>query len=69
MILYIEPVADIQAITVYREFLALQRIVDHEGNELLRELIRAVIIGAVRDIRREVICVHISFHQEIRARF
>ena len=67
VVLHIEPVAHIHAVPVDRELPAVQRIIDHERDQLLRELIRPVIIGAVRDIRRKMIGVHVRLHQEIRA--
>ena len=66
MIVYIEPVADVLAIAIDREFLALKRIVDNQGDELLWELVRAVVIGAVRDVGREMVRVNVSLYQEVR---
>lgn len=53
VILYIKPVADILAVAVYRQFLAVQGIVDDKRDQLLRKLIRAVVVAAVGDIGRE----------------
>ena len=47
MIYDIEPVAHVLPLTIYRQRLAMADIVDEEGNQLLRELIRAVVITAV----------------------
>ena len=68
MILHIEPIAHILTVAVYRQLLPLQRIVDDQRDQLLRELISAVVVGTVGDIRRKMIGVHIGFHQHIRAR-
>ena len=38
MIHNIEPVADILAVTIYRKLLALERIVDDQRDQFLREL-------------------------------
>ena len=65
VILYVEPVTDVLAIAVDRKILAVQRIVDHQRDELLRELIRAVVIAAVRDIGRELIGVHEGLDHKI----
>lgn len=47
MIVHIEPVADVAAIAVDGQRLAIQGVEDHVGNELFRELVRAVVIGAI----------------------
>ena len=54
MIFHIQPVTDILAVAVYRKLLALQRIVDDQRDQLLRELIRSVVVAAVCDIGREI---------------
>ena len=46
----------------------MQRIVDNQGNQLLRKLVRPVIVGAVGDVGREMVGVHIRLHQHIRSR-
>ena len=65
MILNVEPVSDIESVTVDRKLLALKSIVDNKRNQLLRELIRSVVIAAVCNICRELICVHIGLNQHI----
>ena len=47
MVLYIKPVAHLHPVTINRQRLAGERIEDHQWNQLLRELIRAVIVRAV----------------------
>ena len=66
MVFHIQPVPDIFPVSVHRELLSLKRIVDHQRNKFLRELIGSVIIGAVGNICRKTIRVHIGFHQHIR---
>ena len=66
VILDIKPVTDVLAIAVDRKILAMQCNVDHQRDELLRELIRAVVIAAVRDIGRELIGVHESLDHKVR---
>ena len=66
VILDIKPVTDVLAVAVDRKILAMQCIVDHQRDELLRELIRAVVIAAVRDIGRELIGVHEGLDHKIR---
>ena len=67
MILYIQPVADIFAVSVYRKLLAVKGIVDDQRDQLLGELERTVIVGAVGDIGREMIGIHVCLHQHVRA--
>ena len=53
----VEPVADLEAVAVDRERLAGEGVVDHQGDELFGELIRAVVVGAVGDERGQAIGV------------
>ncbi len=52
-----EPVADLLAVAVDGEGLALERVGDHEGDELLGELEGAVVVGAVGDDGGEAVGV------------
>ena len=47
MVVHIQPVADVVTLAINGKRLTIARIQDDQRNELLRELIRAVIIGAV----------------------
>lgn len=53
MILHIQPVTYVFAVAVYGKLLSVEGVVDDQRNQLFRELVRAVIVRAVRDIRRE----------------
>ena len=55
VILHIKPVSDIETLAVYRERLIMQRIGDHQRDQLLRELIRTVVVGAAADRHRKAI--------------
>lgn len=57
VILDIEPVTDILAFSIYRERLAFAYIIDKQRNELFRELVRAVVVGAVRDHDRHSVSI------------
>ncbi len=57
VILHIEPVADILALAIDRERLAVADIVDEQRDKLLRELVRAVVVGAVRHYGRHPVSV------------
>ena len=65
MIFYIEPVADVLTVAVYRQFFAMKGIVDDERNQLLRKLVGAVVVAAVGDIGREMIGIHVCLYQHI----
>jgi hypothetical protein len=49
VILDIKPVANIGTVPVNRQRLPFECVQNHQRNELLRELIRAIVIGAVGD--------------------
>ena len=49
VVLDVEPVAHVAAVAVDRQRLALERVQDHERDQLLGELVRAVVVRAVRD--------------------
>ena len=47
MILHVQPVAHILAFSVHRQRFAVADVVDEQRDQLLRELVRAVVVGAV----------------------
>ncbi len=47
MVFHIQPVADLLAVTVYRQRLARESINDHQRDELLRKMVGAIVVGAV----------------------
>ena len=53
----VQPVAHVRAIAVHRQRLARQRVEDHQRDQLLRELARAVVVRAVRRQRRQAVGV------------
>ena len=53
MVLDIEPVADVVAGAVDRQRLARQTLEDHQRDQLLREMVGAVIVGAVGQHHRQ----------------
>ena len=53
----VEPVAHVFALTVNGERLAMAYVVDEERDELLGELVGAVVVGAVRDDGRHAVSV------------
>ena len=55
VVLYIEPVAHLLAIAIDGERLAGESVVDDQGNQLLREMVGAVVVGAVRGHHRQAV--------------
>lgn len=47
MVIHVEPVPDLFAIAVDGQRLAVQAVGNNKGNKLFRELVRAVVVGAV----------------------
>ncbi len=65
MILNVEPVADLIAFAINRQRFAIKGVKDHQRDQLLGEVIRAVVIGAVGDQRRQTIGTTPCAHQVI----
>ena len=68
MVPHIQPVPHLLPIAIHRQRLALQRIRNHQRNQLLRKLIRPIVIRAVRNHRRQPVGMHPRPHQVIRRR-
>jgi len=47
VVLHVDPVADVPAVAVDRERLALDHVEDHERQEFLGELVGAVVVRAI----------------------
>ena len=62
-----EPVADVFALAVNRERLLVANVVDEKRDELFGELVRAVVVGAVRDDRRHAVSVVKRTHKVVGA--
>lgn len=61
----IEPVADVAAVAVDREGLAFEHVKDHEGDELFRELVGAVVVRAVGESERQAIGVVVGLGEVV----
>ncbi len=61
----IKPVADVHAIAVNGDRLAGEDALDDDGDQLLRELIRAVVVRAVRDDCRQTVGVVVGANEEV----
>ena len=57
MVFYIEPVAYVLALAIYRQRLAVTDVVDEQGDQLLGELIRTVVVRTVGHNGRHAVSV------------
>ena len=60
MVLDLKPVSDIKSLAVDRQRLLMAYVIYHQGNQLLRELIWAIVVRAICDHDRHAVCVMIS---------
>ena len=60
-----EPVADVRARAVDGQFLAVERVENDERNQLFREVVRAVVVGAVGNQRRQAVGVVPRAHEVV----
>src|SRR3989454_5859613 len=63
-----DPVAFVEAVAVDRKLLAFERISDHEREELLRKLVRPVIVRAASNDSGKAVGPAKTPHQEVRRR-
>ena len=68
VILDVQPVADVAAVAVDRQRPPVERVQDHQRNQLLGKLIRPVVVRAVRDEHRQAVGVEVRAHQVIGRR-
>ena len=52
VILNIEPVTNIQTLAIYRKCFVMSSIMNHERNQLLRKLVRTIVVGATANGNR-----------------
>jgi len=64
---HVDPVAHVLAVAVDRQLLALERVGDHQRDQLLGKLVRPVVVRAARDDAVHVVRVHRGAHQEVAA--
>ena len=65
VVFYIQPIPNLHSIAVNRQRFMQKRVIDHQGNQLFRELIRTVVIRASGDINRKLISVRICLDKQI----
>ena len=61
----IQPVAHVQPPSVHRQRPVREGIYDHERDELLRKLIRPVVIRAARDRDRQAVGASVRAHEQV----
>ena len=62
---HIQPVAHVFAFAVDGQRFAVADVVDEKGNELLRELVGAVVVGAVGDQRGHAVGIVVGAHEVV----
>ena len=65
MILHVQPVAHVLALTIHRQRLAVADVVDEQRNQLLRELVGPVIVRTVRHDGRHPVRVVVRTYKVI----
>ena len=50
MVFHVQPVADLHSVAVDGQLLVVLDVVDHQGDQLLGELVGAVVVGAAGDV-------------------
>ena len=65
VILHKEPVPDLHAVAVDGKLLVVLGIVDHQGDQLLRELPHAVVVAAAGDVHRHAVGIVEGFHKVV----
>ena len=68
VVFHIEPVAHIVALTIDREFLTGQYILDNQRYQFFREMIGTVIVGTPGNIHRHAVGFVVSPHEHIGTR-
>ncbi len=69
VVLHVQPVADVLTLAIDRQRFPMTDVIDKQRNKLLRELVRAVVVGAVRDDGRHPERVMEGTHKVVRAGF
>ncbi|MNN28749.1 hypothetical protein D3C81_1423280 [compost metagenome] len=69
MVLDVEPVPNIHPVTVHRKRSIRKCAGDHQRDQLLREVIRTVVIRAAGNIDRQAEGLMVRAHQQVASRF
>jgi len=65
VVFHINPVPDLLTVPIDRQRLPFHGVGDHEGNQLLRKLIGAVVVGTPRDQGGKPVGMVIGPHHEV----
>ena len=65
VIFHIQPVTDVQTLAVNRQRLVSQSISNHQRNQLLREVIRTIVVGATGNGHRQAVGTVVSQNQQV----
>src|SRR5215469_174028 len=68
MVIDVEPITNVAAVAVDRQFLSANGIDDHKRDEFFWKLIWSVIVGAIRDRHRQTMRVRAGTDEKIAAR-
>jgi hypothetical protein len=69
MVLDVEPVTDLLTVAIDRQRLARQGVVDDQRDELFREVVRAVVVGAVGGQYRQAVGVVVGADEMVAGSF
>ena len=65
VVFHIKPVAHIATVTVDREMLSFEDILDNQRNQFFREVVRTVVVGATGNRYRHFISVVVSHYHHV----
>src|SRR5467141_858065 len=68
IVFHVQPVALLFAVTVDRKGFVIERICDHQRQELFGELVWAVIVRRTRDQSGKFVGAHVGENQKVRGR-
>src|SRR5713101_436364 len=68
MIFNIQPVPHVLSVAIDGERLSLARIQNHQRDQLLRKLVRPIVVGAIRGEDRQLVSVIVRAYQVIGSR-
>ena len=66
MVFDVKPIPDVQSLTIDGKALVMRRIIDHQGNEFLRELVRTIVVRATGNGHGKPICPMVGKSQQVR---
>ena len=65
----VQPVAHVEPVAVERHLAAVEQVRDEQRDDLLRELVRPVVVGAPRDADGQAVRAVVGAGEQVRARF